>query len=104
MRVLPNSAEQAPIGRFAREIWEFGVEALLESPNWLAPRTFGALLVGAALRSAPRLALVALRAPVLSGWCLLSFTSFTRSALALPPLTYELGASQARNGLHKEAR
>ena len=48
------------------KIGRLGCFAPFGRPIWEAPRTFGALLVGAALRSAPLLALVALRAPVLS--------------------------------------
>ena len=70
--------------RFARKFGCLGRCAPLGRSIWLALRTFGALLVGAALRSAPRLALSGLRPAVLSGWCLLSSTSSRRSALACP--------------------
>ena len=74
-------------GRFARD--KLGGVVLFAG----LPRIFGKLcapsvllLVGAALRSAPRLALVALRAPVLSRWCLLSLPTVVRYGTC-PPLS-----------------
>ena len=93
------SAEQgfSPLPPRARKFGGCACRSLRPAPIRLALRTFGATLVGAALRSAPRLALVALRAPVLSGWCLLS-PHFVRFVRPLPvPTEFETGRAWGRS-------
>ena len=65
---------------------------------WVALRSFGAQIRYMAVPSGPWLALVALRAPVLSLCAPPSLVSSTLVQSACPPLSYVLGAREGERG------